>query len=682
MSDEHFLDTPFDHVPDFGSGAATGREVATSPGNTWAALFGNDNAERIVQITQPVVIDADAVAHTVAILPGGSLHFARDADVTLRAVNVLVHEGGWLDVGTEADPIAGSATLLIRDVPLDLAFDVGQYGNGLLVAGKYTACGRAKTPWATAAVARAGDSVLTLSAPPLDWQQGDRLVLAAYRQVTEREQLDAYQHQDELAEVAGVDGNVVTLAAPLKYDYFAEVAGETLLPYVGNLTRNVAVASENPAGVRGHTIYFHRAEVNVRFAEYRGLGRTTIDPLAAATNRIGRYALHLHHVYGPVAASGPQFEVVGCSLWEPLSPTKTRWGIAVHDSHYGLISDNVTYGFAGSHIVTEDGSETGNEFRGNLSIRASGRQRQDTFSSQDQDPNGNNGNGIWCKGVNNHYVGNVAINCRWFGLSLGDRTNPDMLRVPKFPGADMHDDAQVSIVPSNGQTALTFADNVAVGCLIGANLNIVGKPATVARQASWLSAREGVGVYFGHGSGGKHQIVDAHLRGGFIGVLFNRYSFGDVLGGSIEGFAVGISHTTGKPVTVTGTRLVNDVDVQVNYFEPTIPLRSGVPVVDVLTDVDFGGDEHIRLTIARQVQEQQAFTRDVRVQVEGYGGESFRVYFPEQAADWVIPPWAAKMPARGITNAELFEQYGVAVAGSVAPAGAGTRAKITGLVEE
>ena len=50
------------------------------------------------------------------------------------------------------------------------------------------------------------------------------------------------------------------------------------LPHVGNLGRSIVVRSANPAGVRGHTIFIHRATVNLRYVLFKDLGRTTIAP--------------------------------------------------------------------------------------------------------------------------------------------------------------------------------------------------------------------------------------------------------------------------------------------------------------------------------------------------------------------------------------------------------------------
>jgi hypothetical protein len=109
--------------------------------------------------------------------------------------------------------------------------------------------------------------------------------------------------------------------------------------------------------------------------QFRDLGRTRAEPLSAATNHIGRYPLHLHHLLGAVnpTNSGYQFVVVGNAISD-----SRKWPIAVHGSHFGLVRQNVVYGgsqLTGSGIAIEDGTETENLFEENFVVNIP-RQRQ------------------------------------------------------------------------------------------------------------------------------------------------------------------------------------------------------------------------------------------------------------------------------------------------------------------
>jgi len=116
--------------------------------------------------------------------------------------------------------------------------------------------------------------------------------------------------------------------------------------------------------------------VDIRYALFKDMSRTTKAPLDnttrdstgkvthIGTNQIGRYSLHMHHLYGPAnpTNTGYQFQLIGNAI-----DSGKKWGIVVHDTSFGLIQDNVVYKVQGGGIVTEDGSETGNVFAHNMS---------------------------------------------------------------------------------------------------------------------------------------------------------------------------------------------------------------------------------------------------------------------------------------------------------------------------
>src|SRR5690606_759337 len=101
-------------------------------------------------------------------------------------------------------------------------------------------------------------------------------------------------------------------------------------------------------------------------------------------------------------ANGYQFTFEGNSVTCPVDPMPYRWGITVHDSHFGLIRGNVLYNWAGSGIVLEGGNETGNVVEGNFIVRVSGNGNRG-----DGKPLGSEGTGIWLHGPNNYIRDNV-----------------------------------------------------------------------------------------------------------------------------------------------------------------------------------------------------------------------------------------------------------------------------------
>ena len=173
---------------------------------------------------------------------------------------------------------------------------------------------------------------------------------------------------------------------------------------------------------------------------------TTFDgegrALRVGTNQIGRYAIHFHHNFGPASrplpersrgpASGYQFTLIGNSVIAPA-----KWGITIHNTHYGLVRDNVVYNSRGASIVTEDGNESFNLFDHNFAVRSQGSgdaMPRGGYGGGGPDP-GAEGSAFWFSGPNNYIRNNVAANADAFGFSLAGPAGE--MRVPAAAGADM-----------------------------------------------------------------------------------------------------------------------------------------------------------------------------------------------------------------------------------------------------
>ena len=74
-----------------------------------------------------------------------------------------------------------------------------------------------------------------------------------------------YVSQSERATISSINGNAVTLTAPLQ---FSHVQGG----YIGNLTRNITFSSGS--GTPGHTMFMGNTMVNVSDAAFVNMGRT------------------------------------------------------------------------------------------------------------------------------------------------------------------------------------------------------------------------------------------------------------------------------------------------------------------------------------------------------------------------------------------------------------------------
>jgi hypothetical protein len=399
-----------------------------------------------ITLTQDVEYD-DITLH-------GSLALDPTKNINLRCINLHWH-GGHLVM----TPNAGVTQSIIgRDVPLDPA-DTEQEGNGLVAHdGKITLRGQFKTPYVrTAGELAAGQLTFSLASVPVNWQVGDKLVIPQSAQWFRSSY--PFVASTEEAYIAAIDGATVTLQAPLAHAHPGARNGDGVveyLPHINNLTRNAVVRSENPSGTRWHCMFSGSADVDIQNCEFRSMGRTTNLP----GSLIARYCFHLHHFQGVTQPNGYQFTFTGNSVWEELASHNFRWGLTIHDAHYGKVADNVVYNWAGSGIVTEDGSETGNVIERNITIKTRGH--------GDRLNGGNEGQGFWFRGTNNYVRDNVsadnfgdgveaAYGYKYFMYYLGN------VRIPNYPGANTAIDGQYTLRNGNEMPVLEFARNEVYG---------------------------------------------------------------------------------------------------------------------------------------------------------------------------------------------------------------------------
>jgi hypothetical protein len=452
------IHTAHDHIPNF----AANPTISSASNGSWSSP-GTWNPARVpgpsdrVGIRHTVTYDStNGDADVIGIDVGGTLRFSTTQTTRLRVGTLIVLPNGTLEVGTSSNPIPPSVTaeIIIKNKALNLTIDPDQYGTGLLsVNGNITIHGGVKDPtWVrVAAEPRAGNASILLEQPVTGWRTGDLIVLPDSREDPTRNN-DAQLERRTIQSISA-DQRTIMLSSPLTYTHPGardQNGNIVLMPHVMNLTRNVVIRSESPSGTRGHTLYTDRANVDIRYAEFRDVGRTTISPLDNNTNHIGRYALHFHHLMGPTRtpANGYQFTAIGNAILDTnTARSRIKWPIAVHNSHYGLVQANTVFNAGGAGIVTEDGSESYNVIEGNAVFRVLGEgDRVGTKSNGVAEP-GSQGVGFWFHGPNNYIRGNVAANSlevkgageAAYGFEFfqaGDGGLDTTPAIPNFKGAD------------------------------------------------------------------------------------------------------------------------------------------------------------------------------------------------------------------------------------------------------
>jgi hypothetical protein len=406
--------------------------------NTWVGgKVPGDGAKVSIGEGISVSYDNKSDARLFTVDVEGELKFATNKDTKMVVDTFVVSPEGKLEIGTEANPVQANVKteILIADNgPIDLNWDPGQLSRGLISHGDVQIHGQAKTSHLKLATdPMAGDRTLSLQSAPTNWNVGDRLVLTGTKFVsdTDGQKWDT-QTQDEEVVIQSIEGTNITLDRALKFSH--ETPRGDLKAYVANQSRNIVIATENadalPNSQRGHTMFMHSDDVDIRYAEFKDLGRTDktkpIDTfkdtggvfptrvLDAQGNPVdgdrknisGRYSAHLHRT----GTDGKPAVMVG-----NVVDGSPGWGFAVHDSS-AILEENVAYDVDGGAFVTESGNETG-AFRNNISIKT-GPGIDDIIEKQGTGTHdfARTGVGFWYQGRSMENEGNVAAGSRGAGM--------------------------------------------------------------------------------------------------------------------------------------------------------------------------------------------------------------------------------------------------------------------------
>lgn len=657
----------------------------------------------------------------------GTLHFATQVDTTLLVDTLIVSMTGHLQIGTVAEPVASGvrARLVIADTgPIDLAWDPLEFSRGLISHGRVTMHGEVKTSHADLAEQiNRRDRQLVLATPPVNWQVGDVLVVPGTRR---------WRTYDETVIVTGIDGAVVEVVA-MGGDGLPEndwsgfshrhKLPDGLTPFVINLTRNVAIESENVThadewGInrrRGHVMFMHSgvSKTDTRFVGAYGLGRTDKrTPLESPEldehgqrladrghNAAGRYAWHFHR-------GGPQH---GAAVVEGLAIVHSPGlGLVNHSSHVE-VSNSVAYNVMGSAWFTEAGDETG-FFHRVAAIRMPGsgqgvEGRTKNGGVGQEEDFGHGGHGFWLQGggVTLHDVrvsgaGSAGIIFFTRGLDEG------ALGVRRFDAslvgeeiAQGSETLPVGSIPLVLDEAFVFASTTGVETKFH-QLNARHEVRSLVSEVTTAETRRAMSIQYTN----QLDIVDSAFignldRAGGHAIKRNKVTrnihFQNL---EVRGWYRGLD------IPIRGTNRVSD-GVYQNVRDITIKTtRDDLRVTEISGDVQFLPMTEKQLTTWRGELRSRhhiylatrfnpefndltrLFARDV-IRLGTVLYQDRQLYYFAQAADFV--PFPAEEAADYVpeafidrTNAELYATYGLAIGDALAPADAFIDPTIHGLV--
>lgn len=629
--------------------------------------------------------------------PGKSLTVK--ARATLKCETIQVAGGRF---ATEP-----GATIVFKDAPIDQTTDPVAYGHGLIaIDADIDIRGTPKTSFVRlAAEPQAGDPTLRLESAVTGWLVGDQLLLPDSLEYM-REYGIPYSWQGETAAIASIsaDSKTITLASPLQFAHPGAYDGDgklRFLAHVANLTRDTVVKSESATGTRGHLLFTGNSRVNIDSAEIVGLGRTKVGPTDSTecdvrgkaakvgTNQIGRYPVHFHHVTAPPTING-------CAIYCPMPNSPFRWGISVHDTNNGTITNNVVYNCSGWGIGTEDGKESNNLFEHNFVCRIGGTgAREDANGGFGQ---GNEGAGFWFAGADNRVRNDVACNCTTYCFSIVSR------------------DAKVPIREWSGNEGYANLSGISIWNVGAGPTNVLNIPtSTIKDQKFWhISDASQVSYFIAHfvydgwvDIGSRERLQNSVPLPSGIG--FGDYLAADVtiVNADIQNLRYGIivPPKAGDATDTTGASSPGTFTIKNCHLRNAINIYSGImqasagslpPRKTIIDQVKFerpsvpvngrSYDIYLEALLPPNQSNNANYVQLDQYLVTAFNavaGDDFRVYFNEQKADFIVPQTGGNYigcPAAGLTNEQAWSRFGACLGGEIAPATAQARERIFGLV--
>ncbi len=447
-------------------------------GSTWntGTVPGND-ARVYIPSGRTVTYNSNATTPIRWLRVEGKITFQNNINTSLYVDTIVVDENAEWEQGTTAAPIQSAvrSEIVFTDTgAIDTTtYDPSFVSRGLLAHGKVRICGTTVTPFLkTNSALGVGATAATLQSTPTGWRTGDTIVVSGtslkYRNPSGGDYTAI--SSDEQRTLSTLSGGNIGLSSGLSTARPVEYASFGLYPYVSNYSRNVYFRSANVGDMsrRGHVMFMHNRDVDVRYAGFYSLGRTRKDidvtssatsALPAGTNPRGRYAVHFHRTGKDDKYVTPSY-VQGCAVVNPSS-----WAFVNHDS-FVVFEDNVSHNAFGAAFITENGAELGT-FRRNLASTTAGRGFiKDGTSTHDL---GRSGVGFWFQGGNVTVENNIATGAS-SGFSYFERTGVDLGDSQKVLATTLIDPEAAggnAFIASADTPMMRFFGNTAIGCYEG-----------------------------------------------------------------------------------------------------------------------------------------------------------------------------------------------------------------------
>lgn len=530
--------------------------------NTWhGGRIPDAGAKVLVPKGVSVRYDGESDESLFTVRVDGDLSFATDTDTRMLLDTMVVSSSGRLEIGTEDNPVQGDVRaeiVIANNGDIDVGWDPTLLSRGVISHGEAEIHGAEKTAYTKVSDApMAGDTEIRLAEIPENWSVGDSIVLTGTHKTgwtwngQEKEHIES---QDEEVVITAINGSTVSIDRALQYDH--DAPRDDLSAYVANMSRSVTFSSEDGEATdihhRGHVMFMHNDDVDVRYAAFDDLGRTdksepafhveTLDSVAADSNIQARYSFHFHKT-GTEDQDNPAIAFGNAVSGSP------GWGYVHHSSHAEFVQ-NIAFDVFGAAFVAEDGDETGLWWE-NMAIRSEGIGYNAKVKSGDdvhRDDIARTGDGFFFGGRAVESGHNIAANTThgYVWMIRASDANPTAEQLD-------HPDAFYGREPTrNDQIPIQgFHDNEAFGTQVG--MIVVKSSAHQGHEVrtvmdgftNWETSEGVILTYTSHYTLKDFDLIGttstAKISSAGTGLKFGSLTFDLVMNGfKAEGFKLGI----------------------------------------------------------------------------------------------------------------------------------------------
>jgi hypothetical protein len=444
-------------------------------------------------------------------------------------------------------------------------------------------------------------------------------------------------------------------------------------------------------------------------------GVKQLETARTGLNPRGRYAVHFHR-------TGLDPDEEPASIHDSAVVDSPGWGIVNHSSNVD-VDGNVVFNAVGAAYVTEAGDELGT-FNANIAIHSRGS-GDGIESRQHVQDFGHQGDGFWLQGGNVSLTNNVVSGQRHSGyvffprgleqkglgttqIPVADVVNPAWAA----PGQTMIDVGRVPLRKFSGNVAFASGDGLETWFTLH---DVSGKFAdqrNLIEDFTTFGNSSGKGIFtpytnfttlrdvtitgnvnsprgtaIARNDVTRNIIYDrVHAEGWEVGIDLPVNGINEVNGGyfnDIKGLLITTANSRSRQVNING-----NTDAAGN-------LNAADPQFDTLSTQALNGRRQYDIALSSNFNPKEnditrLFNPDV-IQMGTVTVNDQQLYYKQQAADFkpfdstAADGVAAYVPAElvDLTNQEMFDKYGLAIGGIVAPASASaSNPRIDGLIGE